>query len=116
MNETKSLLSLCREYIWWVLVGWDLEGYDYTGNMKRGEIHGKISNILHVETPHQGYLQWALNNLERSANLPNELPSMEDWESISRRCGKQLRVELLRIYGDTNDAKCMECLSRDVGQ
>jgi len=94
-----KLTELCSHYIWHVLVGWDLEGYDYTGNLKRAEIHGKIGDVLGIEEIHGGYLKWALNNLESSASLPSEIPDYNDWEPTSRRCGSTLARNLIRTYG-----------------
>lgn len=92
-----KLDKLCRDYIWYVLILWDMEGWDYTSNQKRAEIHAEIACILGCETQDR-YLFWALNNAEESAGLPSKLPDCEDWEVVARRCGSRLRENLRKVY------------------
>lgn len=101
----KSLSQLCRDYVWEVLVAWDMDNFDYTSNRRRMEIHHEMAKLLNVPDPHVGYLKWALNYLESSAGLPSTLPEYEDWESVARRCGLTLHKRLLRFKEETHEGQ-----------
>lgn len=95
--DREKLKVLCCRYVWYVLVMKDLDNFDYTSNMKRAELHQQIADMLGCDT-HTGYLKWALNDLEDSAGLPEELPACEEWEALSKKCASQLCKNLVRIY------------------
>ena len=98
-----DLKQLCQRYIWYILVMWDLDNFDYTGNMRRAELHEEIALILGCSEVPGGYLKWALSNLEASAGLPEELPEREKWEGISKKCAATLAGNLRRIYQSVED-------------
>ena len=96
-----KLKDLCQQYIWWVIVGKDLSSIlgdtEYTSNNKRIELHNEIADLLECE-PSAAYLQDTLNYLEKSVSFPEKLPSEEEWEGISKRCGNALAKVLIDAY------------------
>ncbi|MCK5612481.1 hypothetical protein KAR91_61985 [Candidatus Pacearchaeota archaeon] len=93
----KSLYSLCRDYVWDVLIAMNIPGYAYKSSARLAAIHGQISLILGCD-PLEGYLEWALGSLHKSSGLPQRQPNREDWETVAHKCGKRLKDNLLEAY------------------
>lgn len=100
--DIEELKSLCRQYIWYCLIGLSSSGSNYfTGygyNARRGELHHEITDLLGIKHDNDR-LRHLVHNLE-IVGFPENAPENDQWNRITRDYGGKLYRKIMDMIDE----------------